>query len=76
LELITHIGSIKESSEDDKGPTKLNDSVLLAIFSLPYLYDFIVGIVCFIFLMKIAEFNDQHRSVDLNQENHNLLVRN
>lgn len=69
--MATHVGQI---DQDAKGPSKLNDSVLLAIFSLPYLYDFIVGIVSFVFLMKIAEFNDKHKTVDFNQENQNLLV--
>jgi hypothetical protein len=41
-----------------KNNNKDNSKNLLAIFTLPYLYDFIVGIFCFYLLTKIAENNN------------------
>jgi hypothetical protein len=50
---------------------RLNDSFLLAIFTLPYLYDFLVGIVCFYMLIKIAENNSAIKKGDLEDQNEN-----
>lgn len=35
----------------------LSDNNLLFIFSLPYVYDFSVGLVCFAFIFKISKYN-------------------
>jgi len=40
------------------GNTKLNDNVLLALFSLPYVYDFICGIASIVLMSRIATFNE------------------
>jgi len=47
---------------------------LLAIFSVSYLYDFVVGVIAFFLMTKIAEFNDKNKHKELDQENQNLLV--
>lgn len=42
----------------------LNDNVMMMIFSLPYIYDFIVGIFCFVLIYRIAIFNDAMRQIN------------
>jgi len=59
--------------KDDK---RMNDSFLMLIFSLPYLYDFAVGIVSVIFISRIADFNDNEKLLYKNnddEERRNLL---
>ena len=58
--------------KDDK---RMNDNILMLIFSLPYLYDFSVGIVSVVFLGRIAEFNDSEKLLkkDVDEERKNLL---
>ncbi len=48
----------------------MNDNLLLFIFSLPYLYDFIVGIVTLFLMAKIAHFNETLKEImrDENEE--------
>ena len=41
------------------GGNRLNDNILLLIFSLPYLYDFAVGIVTIVLMSRIANFNGE-----------------
>ena len=60
----------KNSKEESK---RLNDNILLAIFSLPYLYDFIVGIFCFYFMTKIAENNSAKRNEDYENLNEEIV---
>ena len=48
----------------------------MLIFSLPYLYDFAVGIVSVIFISRIADFNDNEKLLYKNnddEERRNLL---
>ncbi len=45
----------------------MNDNVLLLIFSLPYVYDFIVGIVSLIFMSRIAYFNETLKEIMMNE---------
>ncbi len=35
----------------------MNDNILLLVFSLPYIYDFAVGIVTIVLMSRIAHFN-------------------
>ena len=58
----------------------LNDNYMLLIFSVPYLYDLIVGIVSYIFVYKISNFNEiirQSNKIDLEkvQDEINYLKR-
>jgi predicted PurR-regulated permease PerM len=48
----------------------MNDNILLLIFSLPYLYDFIVGIITLFFMSRIAHFNETLKEImrDENEE--------
>ena len=50
----------------------LNDNYLLLIFSLPYIYDFIVGVYCFIFIYRVSKFNDSLKKIRIAQEQENL----
>ena len=50
---------------------RLNDSFLLAIFTLPYLYDLIVGVICLYMLIKIAENNSAIKKGDIENQNEN-----
>ena len=47
--------AIQNSSYDSS--KRLNDNVLLLVFSLPYLYDFATGIVSVVLMSRIANFN-------------------
>lgn len=44
-----------QSTSHDKS---LNDNYMLLIFSIPYLYDLIVGIFSYVFVYKISHFNE------------------
>ena len=44
---------------------RLNDSVLLIIFSLPYLYDTYVGISCYSFLSKVTKLIEETRQIEM-----------
>jgi hypothetical protein len=69
--LVELIFLAKNNNKDNSN--NLNDSILLAIFTLPYLYDFIVGIFCFYFLTKIAENNNiiKNGNGEYNNQNEN-----
>lgn len=60
---------VKNSKEN---PKRLTDSYLMALFTLPYLYDFIVGIVCFYLMMKIAENNSKIKSGEIDLDLNDL----
>ena len=46
-------------SDTTNGDTRRSsDSVILLIFSLPYLFDFIVGIYCYFFLKSVSKENE------------------
>ena len=47
--------AIKNTAYDSS--KRLNDNILLFVFSLPYLYDFGVGIVTIVLMSRIATFN-------------------
>lgn len=46
--------ALKSTSD---GSSRLNDNILLLVFSLPYLYDFSVGVVTIVLMSRIANFN-------------------
>lgn len=50
---------------------RINDNLILLLFSLPYVYDFITGIYNYIFLKKISEFN-----AEFNKEKELLNIEN
>lgn len=62
---------------DTSGTVKnrLNDNILLAVFSLPYVYDLSVGIVSIILMSRIATFNETLFKVykDKDEEERKLL---
>lgn len=47
--------AIQDTSYSSK--RRLNDHILLSIFSLPYLYDFFVGVITIILMSRIASLN-------------------
>ncbi len=52
---------------------------MLLIFSLPYLYDFAVGVLSVIFIGRIAEFNDKKKKLKdkkEEEERQGLLKKN
>jgi len=53
----------------------MNDNLLMLIFSLPYLYDFSVGIMSVIFISRVADFNENEKILnrDKDEDNRNLL---
>lgn len=53
---------------DGETQGRLNDSIILGIFSLPYIYDFVIGIFSIAFMSKIATFNELMRAVDENPD--------
>ena len=65
---------MKKPDNDQTGPTRLTDPVVLILFSIAYFYDFIVGIVSIIMMYKIANFNDASKNQNLNEENQLLFV--
>lgn len=74
---IFEIMELKSNSHEKS----LNDNYMLLIFSVPYLYDLIVGIVSYIFVYKISNFNEimrQSNKIDLEkvQDEINYLKRN
>ena len=51
-----------------KDNKRLNDNLLMLIFSLPYLYDFCVGVVSLVFIGRLAEYNDNEKSLLRNED--------
>jgi hypothetical protein len=47
--------------------------MLLFLFSIPYIYDFIVGIVTIVLLWRISEFNEKLKQMRQSEENQKLL---
>jgi hypothetical protein len=43
------------------------------VFSIPYIYDFIVGIVTIVLLWRIAEFNEKVKQMRQSEESQKLL---
>jgi hypothetical protein len=59
---IFEVVELKSNSHDKS----LNDTYMLLIFSIPYLYDLIVGIVSYMFVYKISNFNEIMRQSNKN----------
>lgn len=53
---IFELFAIKDTREGDN--RRLNDSILLAVFSLPYIFDFMCGIFAIMMMSRIASFNE------------------
>jgi hypothetical protein len=47
---------------------QLNDNVLMIIFSLPYLFDFICGIYAMLMMSKMIKFNKTINALRFNDE--------
>jgi len=47
--------------------------MLLFLFSIPYIYDFIVGIVTIVLLWRISEFNEKLKQMRQSEESQKLL---
>jgi hypothetical protein len=55
----------------------MNDNMLLLLFSLPYLYDFIVGIFTLVLMSRIASFNETLKEImrDENEEDRKRFLQ-
>jgi hypothetical protein len=54
---------------------RLNDNLLLGVFSIPYIYDFFCGVMTIILMSRIAKFNEMIRKINHpNEEAQKLLA--
>lgn len=53
--------------------TRLNDNMLLFLFSIPYIYDFITGVTTILLLWRISGFNEKLRQLRQTEESQKLL---
>ena len=53
---------------------RLNDTILLGVFSIPYIYDFVCGIFGMILINRIARFNKiMHKLNNKDEESQKFL---
>ena len=48
----------KNNNNNDNKSNRLNDNYILLINAIPYLFDFIAGLVSIVLIYRIAIFND------------------